>query len=97
MKVDPRTIIIAPVISEKSHQDLQENKYYFRVANGATETEVRKAIEEIFSVKVENVNIINNRGKRKAMGRFHGFTPNWKKAIVTVNEKQKIQGFFEGM
>ena len=97
MKVDPRTIIIAPVISEKSHDDLRQNKYYFRVANNATKTEVRKAIEEIFNVKVENVNIIVNRGKMKTMGRFRGFTPNWKKAIVTVNEKQKIQGFFEGM
>lgn len=97
MKVDPRDIIIAPVISEKSHRDLQSNKYYFKVARGATKTDVEKAIQELFEVKVEKVNMINMRGKRKSLGRYQGFTPSWKKAVVTVNKDQKIQGFFEGM
>ncbi len=97
MKVDPRDIIIAPVISEKSHHDLQSSKYYFKVARNATKTDVQKAIQELFEVKVEKVNIVNKRGKRKSMGRYSGFTPKWKKAIVTINKDQKIQGFFEGM
>lgn len=94
---DPRDIIIAPIISEKSHRDLQQNKYYFRVSRKATKTDVGKAIRSMFDVEVEQVNIINNRGKEKSMGRFSGFTPKWKKAVVTVRKDQKIPGFFEGM
>lgn len=97
MKVNPRDIIIAPVISEKSHIDLESNKYYFRVAQTATKTDVEKAIQEIFNVRVEGVNIITKRGKTKRMGRFSGKTSSWKKAIVKVAEGQKIKGFFEGM
>jgi len=97
MSKNSRDVIIAPVISEKSHRDLQKNKYYFRVARDATKTEIEKAIHDIFNVDVEKVNIVNQRGKRKSMGRYFGFTSAWKKAVVTVNKDQKIQGFFEGM
>ena len=97
MKVNPRDIIKAPIISEKSHSELQNNRYYFKVALNATKTDVQKAIQEIFDVKVERVNMMNCRGKRKSMGRFSGFASKWKKAIVTVNKDQKITGFFEGM
>lgn len=97
MKVNPRDIILSPVISEKSHDDLGGNKYHFMVAPKATKTDVEKAIHEIFSVDVEKVNIISKHGKRKGMGRFYGATSAWKKAIVTVRGDQKIKGFFEGM
>lgn len=98
MKVDPRTILIAPIISEKSHDDLKENKYYFEVSKKATKTDVEKAVQEVFNVKVEKVNIINKRGKKRSINKRHyGNTPSWKKAVVTVNKDQKIAGFFEGM
>ena len=95
--MNAREIIVAPVISEKSHRDLQSNKYYFKVATRATKTDVQKAVQELFEVKVTNVNIINVRGKTKSMGRYTGDTPRWKKAIVTIQKDQKIAGFFEGM
>jgi len=94
---DPRKTIIAPIISEKSHRDLQKNKYYFKVARRATKMDVEKAVREIFNVQVEHVNIINRPGKMKSMGRFSGRTPDWKKAVVTVRKDQKIPNFFEGM
>ncbi len=94
---DARDIIIAPVISEKSHTDLGENKYYFKVARDATKTDVEKAITTLFKVNVEKVNIVRMKGRKKSMGRFSGITPDWKKAIVTVSKDQKIKGFFEGM
>ncbi len=94
---DSRDVIISPIISEKSHSDLGQNKYYFKVAGKATKIEVRKAVEELFDVNVEQVNIMNKRGRKKSMGRFSGLTSAWKKAIVTVQKDQKIKGFFEGM
>ncbi len=94
---DPRDIIIAPIISEKSHRDLGEGKYYFKVARKATKTDVEKAVGSLFNVNVEKVNMINVGGHQKSMGRFRGYAPDWKKAIVTIRKGQKIQGFFEGM
>jgi len=92
-----RDVIIAPVISEKTHAELEMNKYTFRVAPQATKVQVRKAVEAIFKVNVEEVNVMNKRPKRKAMGRYVGKTSSWKKAVVTLKKGQKIPGFFEGM
>ena len=92
-----RDVIISPVISEKTHAELEKNKYTFRVAPQATKVQIRKAVEVIFKVSVEEVNIMNKRKKRKALGRYVGKTSSWKKAIVTVKKGQKIPGFFEGM
>ena len=95
--MNPREVILAPIISEKSHRELADGKYYFKVAPRATKTEISGAVTSIFKVNVTSVNIINIRSKRKAMGRFVGKTASWKKAIVTLEKGQKIPGIFEGM
>lgn len=92
-----RDVITAPVISEKTHALIEKNKYTFKVATRATKVEIRSAVEKIFKVGVEDVNIINCPGKERRMGKFSGKTPEWKKAIVTVKKGQKIAEFFEGM
>lgn len=92
-----RDVIVAPVISEKSHGHLEVDKYTFKVAPTATKIQIRKAVEKIFNVDVEKVNVMNNRAKRKTLGRYVGSTTAWKKAIVTVKKGQKINEFFEGM
>ena len=78
-------IIIAPVITEKSNMDMAEGKYTFRVAKNASKTEVKKAVEELFNVKVVAVNTVSMPGKVKRMGVHSGKTPDWKKAIVKLN------------
>ena len=93
---DYRDIIIKPVITEKSMNLLADNKYTFVVDRRANKTEIKNAIENIFSVKVDNVRTISVKGKLKRMGRFEGRTPNRKKAIVTLKPGQKIR-LFEGM
>ena len=94
---DARDIIVAPIISEKSHRDLTAGKYYFKVATDATKTDIEKAVSTLFKVNVEKVNIIHMHGHQKSMGRFKGYAPDWKKAVVTIQKGQKIAGFFEGM
>ena len=78
-------IIIAPVITEKSNMDMAEGKYTFRVAKNASKTEVKKAVEELFNVKVVAVNTVSMPGKEKRMGVHSGKTPDWKKAIVKID------------
>lgn len=95
--MNPREIILAPVITEKSHRELAEGKYYFKVSPRATKTEIAKAVTEIFKVKVKTVRVLNIRAKRKVMGRFVGHSAAKKRAIVTLEKGQKIAGIFEGM
>ncbi len=90
-------VIIKPVISEKSMDDAQMKKYTFKVATGANKTQVKHAVEEIFGVEVEKVNIMNVSGKLKRQGRTQGRTADWKKAIVTLTEKSKEIEFFQGL
>lgn len=90
-------IIIAPVITEKSTAALSQKKYTFRVADGANKIEIAKACEQIFGVKVAKVNTISMKGKKRRMGRFEGYTSDWKKAIVTLTEDSKTIEFFDGM
>ena len=75
----PEDIIIAPVITEKSNDELQTGKYTFRVNKKATKIDIRNAVEKLFEVKVLNVNTMS------VMGRTSGKTPDWKKAIVTID------------
>ena len=89
-------IIIKPIITEDSMDRLADNKYTFQVAKDANKIEVAKAIEEIFDVKVAKVNTISVKGKEKRMGRYTGFRPDWKKAIVTLEGEKTIE-FFDGM
>lgn len=91
-----REIIIKPVVTEKSVDLMQENKYCFKVAKDANKIEIKNAIEEIFKVTVVNVNTVNVHGKMKRMGRTQGMTARWKKAVVTLREGDSIE-VFEGL
>ncbi len=90
-------IIIAPVITEKSMSVIADKKYTFKVAKDANKIEIAKAVEEIFKVKVAKVNTISVRGKARRMGRYEGYTPSWKKAVVTLTADSKTIEFFDGL
>lgn len=91
----PQDIILRPVISEKATRLVEENKYTFFVAPDANKLEIKRAIEELFRVKVLKVNTIRLKGKKKRLGRFEGRTSLRKKAIVTLRPGDKIE-IFEG-
>lgn len=93
----PYDIIIKPVISEMSMDNAQVKKYTFKVLPDVNKTQVKWAVEEIFGVEVEKVNIMNVDGKIKRQGRNVGRTPAYKKAIVTLTEKSKEIEFFQGL
>ena len=93
----PYDVIIKPVISKRSMEDVQNRKYTFKVATDANKTQVKLAVEEIFDVEVAKVNIMNVSGKLKRMGRNVGRTSSSKKAIVTLTEKSKEIEFFQGL
>ncbi len=93
----PQDIILKPVITERSMDNLQLGKYTFKVAKDANKSEIKKAVETLFGVQVAKVTTINVKGKLKRVGRFEGMTPSWKKAIVTLTENSKAIEFFEGM
>jgi large subunit ribosomal protein L23 len=90
-------LIKGPIITEKTHA-LKEaaNKVTFRVALTANKIEIRKAVEDIFKVKVLGVNTVHLKGKKKTLGRSKGVRPDWKKAIVTLAPGEKIPGL-EGL
>ena len=79
----PEEIIIAPVVTEKSNDQLQEGKYTFKVNRKATKVEIAKAVEKLFQVRVLKVNTISVKGKKKRVGYHVGKTSDWKNAIVT--------------
>ena len=81
----PEEIIIAPVVTEKSNDELQQGKYTFKVNKKATKVEIAKAVEKLFEVKVLNVNTMIVKGKTKRVRYVEGKTPDWKKAIVTID------------
>ena len=90
-------IILKPVITEKSMDELQNGKYTFKVAKDANKSEIKKAVEQLFGVEVAKVNTMNGNGRSKRVGRFAGKTSDWKKAIITLTEDSKSIEFFEGM
>jgi large subunit ribosomal protein L23 len=90
-------IIIKPIITERSMDLLQLGKYTFKVAKGVNKIQIKKAVEELFGVKVAQVNTMNCLGRKKRMGLHSGFTPAYKKAIVTLAEGSKTIEFFDGM
>ncbi|MGP4042224.1 50S ribosomal protein L23 [Gracilibacillus sp. D59] len=92
---DARDIIKRPIITEHSADLMAEKKYTFEVSKEANKTQIKDAIEEIFAVKVENVNTLNKKGKFKRMGRYGGYRSNRKKAIVQLSEDSKELDFFE--
>lgn len=83
-------IIIAPVITEKSMVERQNNVYTFKVAKTATKDEIKFAVEEAFKVNVKKVNTLNTKAKRRRVGRYAGKTKTYKKAIVTLAEGSSI-------
>jgi len=87
-------VIIRPVISEKSYRLMENNKFTFEVDSRAKKVEIRRAIEDIFKVTVTRVNTVAARGKNRRQGWSRGRTSDWKKAIVTLKEGDRIE-FFE--
>lgn len=90
---DPRDVVIAPVVSEKSYANIDEGKYTFLVDPKATKSEIKYAVEKIFSVKVDSVNTINRPGKRKRTRFGWGSRNATKRAIVTLKEGFNIDIF----
>ena len=81
----PEEIILAPIVTEKSNDGLQEGKYTFKVNKKATKIDIANAVEKLFEVKVLKVNTISVSGKKKRVGYHQGKTSDWKKAIVTID------------
>ena len=95
MSVEPNHILISPVVSEKSYHQIADRRYTFKVHPDAHRTQVRQAVEQLFGVKVERVNIVTVKAKPKRRGLTKGARPGWKKAIVQLHEGQTID-IFEG-
>ena len=90
-------ILISYHLSEKSNLFSTQSRYVFKVSNNANKIEVRKAVEKVYDVHVVRVNIINTKGKTRRQGRVTGTTSDWKKAIVTLKDGEKISGLAEGV
>ncbi len=90
-------IIIKPIITESSMENLALKKYTFKVLKDSNKIEIAKAVEELFGVQVAKVNTISVKGRYKRMGRHEGYKPDWKKAIVTLTPGSKTIEFFESM
>jgi large subunit ribosomal protein L23 len=89
-------VIVRPIVTEKTSL-LKDggNQYVFEVARTANKIEIAKAVEQLFKVKVMSVRVINMEGKKRRLGKHSGKRPDWRKAVVKVNPKDKIS-FFEG-
>ena len=97
MKKDVRDIIRRPLVTEKSTQANEEtNKVTFVVRRDANKIEIKRAVEEVFGVSVLGVRTLNNRGKKKRVGAHQGRKPDWKKAVVSLREGDRID-LFEGV
>jgi large subunit ribosomal protein L23 len=93
---DPRDVILAPVISEKSYGLLEERQYTFLVRPDANKTQIKIAVQEIFDVQVESVNTLNREGKRKRSRRGFGKRKDTKRAVVTVTPDSRTIDVFGG-
>ncbi len=93
---NPRDIIIAPVVSEKSYAGVQDKRYSFFVDLRATKSQIKSAIEEIFNVKVVKISTSNIKSKPRRLGKSIGRSSRRKKAVVTLSKKDKID-FFESV
>ena len=94
---DPRDVIKRPVITERSTELMSDKKYTFVVDRRANKSEIKRAVEEIFGVKVSGVNTMNYKGKLKRFGRYSGYTSQRKKAIVSLTPESKELEFYEGV
>lgn len=86
-------IILKPHITEKTNVELADGKYTFQVDTRATKTEIKNAVEQLFQVKVIQVNTVNYEGKSKRMGVHQGTTSKWKKAIVKIDTEPKPETY----
>jgi large subunit ribosomal protein L23 len=96
MSLHPNEVLLAPVVSEKSYNLIDQRKYAFKIHPDAHRTQVRQAVERQFDVHVERVNILKVQAKPKRRGLIKGTRPGWKKAIVQVREGETIP-IFEGL
>ena len=90
-------IILKPVLTEKAYDGIASKKYTFYVKKDANKVEIKLAVEKLFGVQVAKVNTMNCKGKLKRMGRNQGYTPDRKKAIVTLKENSKTIEFFDAL
>lgn len=90
-------IIRKPVITEKTMNDMAQNKYTFIVDINSNKSQIKRAVEEVFGVKVANVQTLRTMGKTKRMGVHVGKRADYKKAIITLAEDSKAIEFFEGL
>jgi large subunit ribosomal protein L23 len=93
---DPRDVILAPVISEKSYGLLEERQYTFLVRPDANKTQIKIAVQQIFDVQVASVNTLNREGKRKRSRRGFGKRKDTKRAVVTVTPDSRTIDVFGG-
>lgn len=98
MNKDPYTIILRPIITEKSSLLKEKNREVcFEVDSRANKIEIKEAAEKLFKVKVERVRIVKKKGKKKRVGRNEGWTKDWKKAYVKLKEGEKMIEYFEAV
>ena len=90
-------IILKPALTEKGYDGIADKKYTFIVKKDANKIQIKQAIEALFGVEVASVNTVTCKGKLKRMGRHEGYTPDRKKAIVTLKESSKPIAFFESL
>jgi large subunit ribosomal protein L23 len=95
MSLHPSEVLIRPVVSEKSYEQITKNQYTFKVHKDAHKTQIRQAVEELFEVKVERVNIVKVQPKPKRRGLIKGTKQGWKKAVVQLRKGDSIE-IFEG-
>ena len=93
MSLHPNQVLLAPVVTEKSYELIDQRKYSFRIHPDAHKTQVRQAVEELFEVHVESVNILKVQPKPKRRGLRRGVKPGWKKAVVQIREGEQIEIF----
>jgi len=93
VSLHPNEVLLAPVVTEKAYSAVDERKYSFRVHPDAHKTQIRQAVEQLFEVKVERVNILMVQPKPKRRGAHRGKRPGWKKAVVQLREGDSIEIF----
>lgn len=91
--MDPRQVVIRPVVSEKSYGMIEQGRYTFEVDKRATKPQIASAVQEIFNVVVTDVNTMNVAGKPRRLRYSKGHTRAWKKAIVTLRQGDSIELF----
>ncbi len=90
-------IIIKPLLTEKGYDGIADKKYTFVVKKSADKTQIKNAVEKLFGVDVKSVNTVNCHGKKKRMGKYEGYTPDYKKAIVQLTADSKAIEFFNSL